>query len=213
MADLALGFDHDDLARGGDGNRDPARLPVAVVVAGPVGLAAAAHLLERGLDPLVLEAGEVGAGVKGWAHVRVFSPWRHNLDAAATRLLARTGWVAPDPGAYPTGAQLRERYLLPLAATPQLAPRLRLGTRVLAVTRHRRDKVTDAGRQQAPFELVVESDGRQERLLAGAVVDAGGTVGTPNPLDFIGWTTGPPSSAACASAWTYRLASAPGAVP
>src|SRR6266511_3837423 len=175
-----------------------AALPVVVVGAGPVGLAAAAHLLERGLDPLVIEAGEVGAGVASWAHVRVFSPWRHNLDAAATRLLARTGWVAPDPGAYPTGAQLRERYLLPLAATPQLAPRLRLGTRVLAVTRHRRDKVTDAGRQQAPFELVVES---------------GGTVGTPNPLDFIGWTTGPPSSAACASAWTYRLASAPGAVP
>src|SRR6266498_5966718 len=194
-------------------NVPAAPLPVVVVGAGPVGLAAAAHLLERGLDPLVLEAGEVGAGVKGWAHVRVFSPWRHNLDAAATRLLARTGWLPPDPGAYPTGAQLRERYLLPLAATPELAPRLRLGTRVVAITRHRRDKVTDAGRQQAPFELVVESDGRQERLLARAVVDAGGTVGTPNPLDFIGWTTGPPSSAACASAWTYRLASAPGAVP
>src|SRR6266498_4687970 len=194
-------------------NVPAAALPVVVVGAGPVGLAAAAHLLERGLDPLVIEAGEVGAGVASWAHVRVFSPWRHNLDAAAVRLLARTGWVAPDPGAYPTGAELRERYLLPLAATPELAPRLRLGTQVVAITRHGRDKMKDAGRQQAPFELVVDRDGRQERLLAGAVVDAGGTVGTPNPLDFIGWTTGPPSSAACASAWTYRLASAPGAVP
>ena len=121
-------------------------LPVVVVGAGPVGLAAAAHLLERGLDPLVLEAGEVGAGVARWAHVRVFSPWRHNLDAAATRLLARTGWVAPDPGGFPTGAELRERYLLPLAATPEVAPRLRLGTRVVAVTRHRLDKMKDAGR-------------------------------------------------------------------
>ncbi|HEX6675205.1 MAG TPA: FAD-dependent oxidoreductase [Actinomycetes bacterium] len=162
------------------------RLPVAVIGAGPVGLAAAAHLLQRGLDPLVLEAGEVGAGVQGWAHVRVFSPWQHNLDAAATRLLTRSRWVPPDPGGYPTGAELRERYLLPLAATPELAPRLRLGTRVLAITRHGRDKMKDGGREQAPFEVVVESGGRQERLLAGAVVDAGGTVGTPNPLGASG---------------------------
>lgn len=34
-------------------------LPVVVIGAGPVGLAAAAHLLERGLEPLVLEAGPV----------------------------------------------------------------------------------------------------------------------------------------------------------
>src|SRR6266511_1963405 len=167
-------------------NVPAAALPVVVVGAGPVGLASAAHLLERGLDPLVIEAGEVGAGVASWAHVRVFSPWRHNLDAAAVRLLDRTGWVAPDPGAYPTGAELRERYLLPLAATPELAPRLRLGTRVVAITRHGRDKMKDAGRQQAPFELVVDRDGRQERLLASAVVDASGTVGTPNPLGASG---------------------------
>ncbi|MGF9648250.1 NAD(P)-binding protein [Pseudarthrobacter oxydans] len=32
-------------------------LPVAVIGAGPVGLAAAAHLLERGLEPLLFEAG------------------------------------------------------------------------------------------------------------------------------------------------------------
>ena len=37
-------------------NVPAAALPVVVVGAGPVGLAAAAHLLERGLDPLVIEA-------------------------------------------------------------------------------------------------------------------------------------------------------------
>ncbi|WP_210212800.1 FAD-dependent oxidoreductase, partial [Mesorhizobium sp. M7A.F.Ca.ET.027.03.2.1] len=35
-----------------------ANLPVAVIGAGPVGLAAAAHLVERGITPLVLERGE-----------------------------------------------------------------------------------------------------------------------------------------------------------
>ena len=36
-------------------------LPVVVIGAGPVGLAAAAQLLERGLEPLVLEAGDDAA--------------------------------------------------------------------------------------------------------------------------------------------------------
>jgi len=161
-------------------------LPVVVVGAGPVGLAAAAHLLERGLDPLILETGEAGAGVASWGHVRVFSPWRHNLDAAAVRLLTPTGWRAPDPDGYPTGAELRERYLLPLAATPELSARLRLGSRVVALARHGRDKMKDAGREQAPFEVVVDHDGRGERLLARALIDASGSVATPNPLGSSG---------------------------
>ena len=94
--------------------RSPA-LPVAVIGAGPVGLAAAAHLLARGLDPLVLEAGPaVGHAVRAWGHVRMFSPWRFNTDAAARALLEAEGWTAPDPEACPTGAELVERYLAPL---------------------------------------------------------------------------------------------------
>jgi len=163
------------------------RLPVAVIGAGPVGLAAAAHLLQRGLDPLVLEAdAQVAANVAAWGHVRVFSPWRYNLDAAATRLLARAGWAPPDPDGYPTGQELRERYLLPLANTPALASRLRLGARVVAVARHLRDKLKDTGRDQAPFELLIEQAGRRQRLLARAVIDASGTVATPNPLGASG---------------------------
>ena len=50
-------------------------LPVAVIGAGPVGLAAAAHLVERGIEPIVFEKGDrVGAAVRQWGHVRVFSP-------------------------------------------------------------------------------------------------------------------------------------------
>ncbi len=52
-------------------------LSVAVIGGGPVGLAAAAHLAERGMPFVVLEAGEsVGASISEWAHVRLFSPWR-----------------------------------------------------------------------------------------------------------------------------------------
>ncbi len=33
------------------------QLPVAIIGGGPVGLAAAAHLLERGIEPVILEVG------------------------------------------------------------------------------------------------------------------------------------------------------------
>ncbi|WP_228374288.1 FAD-dependent oxidoreductase [Demequina phytophila] len=65
-----------------------AHLPVAIIGAGPVGLAAAAHLLGRGIDFVVLESGpSVGANVRAWGHTRLFSPWRHLVDPAARRLL------------------------------------------------------------------------------------------------------------------------------
>ena len=128
-----------------------AGLPVVVIGAGPVGLAAAAHLVERGLEPLVLEAADrVGAAVAEWGHVPLFSPWAYDIDAAAARLLGTTGWTSPDPAQLPTGRDLVERYLAPLAATPELAGRIRTGARVVAVTRHGVDKTRTVGRDGRP---------------------------------------------------------------
>src|SRR5688500_3860282 len=104
-------------------------LPVVVIGAGPIGLAAAVHLQDRGETPLVLEAGvAAGAAIRQWGHVRLFSPWEFNIDPLAATLLEETGWTLPDPAAYPTGAELVERYLAPLAAHPAIAPHLRFGT-------------------------------------------------------------------------------------
>jgi thioredoxin reductase len=159
------------------------QLPVAVIGAGPVGLAAAAHLATRGIEPVVFEAGDsVGAGVREWGHVRVFSPWDFNLDPAAVDLLARGGWSAPAAGGYPTGDEIVERYLEPLAAAPGIAESMHLRARVVSVTRLAVDKLKDSGREDAPFQLVVEQDGRELRYLARAVIDASGTWTRPNPL-------------------------------
>jgi hypothetical protein len=162
---------------------DTSQLPVAVIGAGPVGLAAAAHLLDRGLEPLVFEAGAaVGAAISEWGHVRVFSPWEFNVDPVAARMLAANGWEAPEPDGYPTGAQIVERYLIPLSELPAIAARLHVGSRVVAVTKHGIDKLKDAGRDQAPFELIVDEDGDESRYVASAVIDASGTWTKPNPL-------------------------------
>ena len=166
---------------------DPEGLPVAVIGAGPVGLAAAAHLLEHGQQPLVLEAGEeAAAGVRSWGHVPLFSPWRYSIDAAARRLLEPTGWHEPNAERHPTGAELRDEYLLPLSRVPALAGRIRTRARVLAVTRRATDKMKDAGREQAPFELVLETPTGVERVLARAVIDASGALAEHNPLGSAG---------------------------
>jgi hypothetical protein len=158
--------------------------PVVVIGAGPVGLAAAAHLHAQGLAFLVLEAGtEVAASVRRWAHVGLFSPWRYDIDAAARRLLDAAGWAAPDDDALPTGAQLVEDYLQPLAKLPAIAPHLRFGARVVAMTRQGVDRVRTAGRADLPFVIRL-ADGTD--ITASAVIDASGTWRCPNPLGVDG---------------------------
>lgn len=158
-------------------------LPIVIIGAGPVGLAAAAHLLARGLEPLVLEAGpEVGHAVRGWGHVRMFSPWPFNTDAAARALLEAEGWRAPDPAHYPTGAELLADYLAPLAATAALRGRIRTGTKVVGIARRDRGRLhDDAGRDAAPFVLHAETAQGMAALEAGAVIDCSGTWHAPNP--------------------------------
>ena len=161
------------------------RHPLVVVGAGPVGLAAAAHAQARGLATVVLEAGSrAGSGVRGWGHVRLFSSWAEVVDPAAEALLARHGWERPDPSSYPTGHDWAGRYLEPLAqalaATDEVD--LRLGHRVVGVTRDGRDRLVDDGRDDAAFVVHVESPTGAVRLLASAVVDASGTTGQPSPL-------------------------------
>ena len=162
---------------------DSRDLPVVVVGAGPAGLAAAAHLVGRGLRPLVLEAGPVpAAAVREWGHVRLFSRWAELVDRAAVELLAPTAWTAPDAGECPTGAEWVEHYLQPLAEV--LGDRVRTGERVVGLARRGRDRVVDEARATEPLTVHLASG---ERVTARAVIDASGTWTTPNPLGADGW--------------------------
>ncbi len=160
----------------------PSKKKVAVIGAGPVGLAAAAHLLERGLEPVVIEAGPtVGHAVRQWSHVRMFSPWEYNIDKAAERLLTQAGWNRPQPDHYPTGAELAEQYLEPLATRTPLKDHIRTQSLVTAIGRVGFDKVKTRGRDVAPFEIRYQNGKGPEVLRADAVIDATGTWFSPNP--------------------------------
>jgi thioredoxin reductase len=155
---------------------------VAIIGAGPVGLAAAAHVLERGLRPIVLEAGaSIGHSVRQWGHVQLFSPWEYNIDRAAERLLAPTGWNSPEPQQYPTGAELIERYLEPLATRTALADHIHTTSRVTDISRAGFDKLKTKGRESAPFEIRYQNGQGPKVVKADAVIDASGAWHSPNP--------------------------------
>jgi hypothetical protein len=110
----------------------------------------------------------------------LFSQWSELVDPAAARLLEVGGWTRPDGSGYPTGAEWAEFYLRPLAAA--LGDRVRFGARVVGVARRGRDRVVDAGREDEPLTVHVETGSGEERITARAVIDASGTWGSPNPL-------------------------------
>ena len=93
------------------------------------------HVMERGLQPIVLEAGnQVGHAMRQRGHVQLFSPWEDNIDKAAARLLAATGWNSPTPDQYPTGAEIVERYLDRWANQPREA-HIQTSSRVTGISR------------------------------------------------------------------------------
>ncbi len=179
-------------------------LPVVVIGAGPQGLAAAAHLLERGLRPLVLEQGAGPASAIGeWGHVRLFSAWPELVDAASRRLLEQGGWSAPTSG-YPTGGEWIEHYLRPLAEA--LDEHVRYGVRVTGVSRKGRDRLVDAERAEQPFTVhVAGADGHEQRLEARAVIDASGTWRRPNPAGADGLPAIGEGRAAAAGLLDYQV--------
>ncbi|MEA2138000.1 MAG: hypothetical protein QOG56_1150, partial [Solirubrobacteraceae bacterium] len=105
---------------------------IAIVGAGPIGLEAALAAARRGDDFTVYEsAATVGGHVRGWGHVRTFTPWSMNVSPRMRDAVPG----APGGDALPTGAQLADELLEPVAATAALRGRIRLRTRVLAIGR------------------------------------------------------------------------------
>lgn len=165
-------------------------LPIAIIGAGPIGLAAAAHLAEREQKFILFESGSsIGQNILQWGHVRLFSPWQYNIDKAAERLLLKQGWQPPIQTELPFGQEIVHQYLEPLAKLPELKPYILLNSKVISISKKNTDKMKSVKREKAPFVLYVERNGSTERHEARAVIDASGTWGHFNPLHADGiWT-------------------------
>lgn len=157
--------------------------PVAIIGAGPIGLASAAHLSLANQSFIIFEKGsEVADNIKSWQHIQLFSPWKYNIDKAAKSLLEQTGWVIPEDEVIPTGKEIREDYLQPLASLPELKPFISFNSEVIGISKRNHDKMKSSNRQTAPFVIYTEKEGETKRILASAVLDATGTWASPNPI-------------------------------
>ena len=162
----------------------PARNSLAIVGAGPIGLEAALCALDQGFDVHLFERGEVGEHALAWGHVRMFTPWSMNLGPVSLRHLEANGWRAPEPESVPTGLDLVERYLRPLAALPELKDRLHTHAQVVHLSRRgalKGDMIGRPERREHPFRLLVRDQGGRENFLhAFSAIDASGVYGQPN---------------------------------
>lgn len=158
-------------------------LPVAVIGAGPVGLAAAAHLEVRSIPFILFEAGAtVASNIQSWKHIRVFSPWKYNVDKAARQLLSEANWQSPDDEGLPTGGELFNKYFKPFYELPSIKSNTYLNSKVLSIGRKNLDKMKTSGRENLPFVIQVLQDGEVKQFEARAIIDATGTWNSPNPI-------------------------------
>ncbi len=97
-------------------------------------------------------------------------------------MLLSANWVAPQNEKIPTGKDIVEHYLKPLAALPELSPNVHLNTKVTAISRKGLSKVKTSGREKLPFVIHVVQNGSSFIYEARAVIDASGTWSNPNPL-------------------------------
>lgn len=158
---------------------------IAVIGAGPVGLEAALYARTLGYEATVFERGEVGANVRDWGFITLFSPWSFNCSSLGLRALCESdpAWTPPEDGVCPTGQEYAERYLLPLSRLPVLRGCIRTQTEVLAVGKeglHKGDLIGDPRRGERSFRILVrDRDGQEGVHLADVVIDSSGTYGHP----------------------------------
>ena len=162
------------------------RQHVAIVGAGPSGLEAALACVDSGRPFTVYEASpRVAGNVRAWGHVALFTPWDMVVSPRMARHLDAAGLEVPSGDGVPTGAELVERLLDPVATLPSLASHVRLGARVVTIGRQglrKHEEIATSERGNRPFRLLIDTPAGEEVATAEVVLDCTGTYHNANPL-------------------------------
>lgn len=160
---------------------DPTR--IAILGAGPVGLEAALYAATLKLPVTVYERGQVGAHLRQWGFVRLFSPFGMNTTRLGLAAIHHESPRHTFPGDQDcvTGQEHLKAYLEPLANTPALRESIRTGQEIVQVGRRgflKTDSPGNARSGQQPFLLLVRDAQGKERIEeADIVLDCTGTYG------------------------------------
>jgi thioredoxin reductase len=158
-------------------------LRVAIIGAGPVGMAAAAHLTKRNIPFMLFESGAtVGSSITSWGHVKVFSPWKYNIDKVAKELLLKTKWKEPKETEVHSGKEFYDLYLKPLSELPEFKSNIQVNSKVIAISKKNKDKMKTNNREKVPFSIQVQQTDSVSTFEASAVIDTSGTWLSPNPI-------------------------------
>jgi hypothetical protein len=119
--------------------------------------------------------------VRQWGHVQLFSPWEYNIDQRGGAPAGATGWNSPEPQQYPTGAELLERYLEPLATKDRTCRSIHTSSRRHPdISRAGFDKLKTKAANRA-VEIRYQNGQGPKVVKADAVIEASGTWHSPNP--------------------------------
>lgn len=169
--------------------REQEPISVAIIGAGPSGLEAALYARRLGYKVLLFEReAEIGAGIRSWQHVSMFTHWDSNRTPLGELALREAAHDAkrkpalPRATLYPTGGEYLARYLEPLAEL--MGDSLHLETRVMAIGRSYmfpdEHSAKPEERQARRFRLLTRSP-RDERIFtADFVFDCTGTAHAPH---------------------------------
>ncbi len=184
---------------------------IAIIGAGPIGLEAALAALERSYVVEIFERGEIGAAIRRWGHVRMFSPFGINATSRGIARLHGAGARSPRPDELLTGREFREHYLAPLALSLPSGI-LNENSTVVAIGRSRAlkgDYIGEPTRGATPFRLLVRQGGNERIVMADIVLDCSGTYGQPNHLGDGGIPA--PGEQLCADRIYYGIPNVAGA--
>ncbi len=154
---------------------NPRNRRLAILGAGPIGLEAALYARALGYEPVIYERGQAAENVRRWGFVRMFSPWKLNVSPLGLEAIRCAGGCSLPLDDCPTGCELRELYLNPIARS--LGKAIETGMEVTAVSRTGLLKGDSPGgrrRARAPFRILLRTAAGEEEAAADILLDATG---------------------------------------